>query len=374
MEWPEFTNPFVGIKPPPGVHVPEREELLGSICAERSPRSGFPYPPEAPIFWIKYGFAVYWNDVCGQTVAYDGLRQIGSSVRAPGVYYAFKEDISTYIVMEYIPGKTAKQCLGETQDEAEKEKVYRSMAFAVSELHRIPIPKSRRRLAAISGERFRHNIFEFDLQATRHYENTQQFQNHINTFLRLTKRENLVHGLHQEPLVFCQADIYHGNYMIDADNRVTAIDFAESSIVPSSLAKFSARFHNLGVHISQWVDVPATEGIDNTEALLAAYGPMTMGSGSFSRVGRRIAGGDDETQNRINQALQHEVRDYPRSHEPTLREVIVAHEANEKLGEEGDSSAQRYTTEEINKFKSWLSFSTPGKPRIPRKLVEDDLS
>jgi hypothetical protein len=162
--------------------------------------------------------------------------------------------------------------------------------------------------------------------------------------------------------------------MIDADNRVTAIDFAESSIVPSSLAKFSARFHNLGVHISQWVDVPATEGIDNTEALLAAYGPMAMGSGSFSRVGRRIAGGDDETQNRINQALQHEVRDYPRSHEPTLREVIAAHEANEKLGEEGDSSAQRYTTEEINKFKSWLSFSTPGKPRIPRKLVEDDLS
>ena len=190
MEWPEFTNPFVGIKPPPGVHVPEREELLGSICAERSPRSGFAYPPEAPTFWIKYGFAVYWNEVCGQTVAYDGLRQIGSSVRAPGVYYAFKEDTSTYIVMEYIPGKTATQCLEETQDEAEKETIYRSMAFAVSELHRIPIPESRRRLAVISGERFRHNIFESHLLATRHYENTEQFQNHINTvssYLNLTQ-------------------------------------------------------------------------------------------------------------------------------------------------------------------------------------------
>lgn len=190
MEWPTFTNPYIGIEPPSGVHVPKREELLGSICAERSPRSGFPYPPEAPIFWIKYGFAVYWNEVCGQTVAYDGLRQLGSSVRAPGVYYAFKEDISTYIVMEYIPGKTATQCLEELQDEAEKEKIYRSMAFVVSELHRIPIPESRRRLAAISGERFRHNIFESHRQATRHYENTEQFQNHINTvssYLNLTQ-------------------------------------------------------------------------------------------------------------------------------------------------------------------------------------------
>lgn len=190
MEWPEFTNPFVGIKPPPGVHVPEREELLGSICVKDEPRSGFPYPPEAPIFWIKYGFAVYWNEVCGQTVAYNGLRQLGSLVRAPGIYYAFKEGTITYIVMQYIPGKTAKQCLEETQDEAEKEKVYRSMAFAVSELHRIPIPESWRRLAAISGERFRHNIFEFNLQATRHYENTQQFQDHMNT---VSSYLNLVH-------------------------------------------------------------------------------------------------------------------------------------------------------------------------------------
>ncbi|KFY72479.1 hypothetical protein V499_07388 [Pseudogymnoascus sp. VKM F-103] len=319
MEWPEFTNPFVGIKPPPGVHVPEREELLGSICAERSPRSGFAYPPEAPTFWIKYGFAVYWNEVCGQTVAYDGLRQIGSSVRAPGVYYAFKEDTSTYIVMEYIPGKTASQCLEETQGEAEKETIYRSMAFAVSELHRIPIPESRRRLAAISGERFRHNIFESHLLATCHYENTEQFQNHINTFLRLTKRENRVHGLHQEPMVFCQADIYHGNYMIDADNRVTAIDFDLSSIVPSSLAKFSARFHNLGVDI----------------------------------IGKRTRGGDDETQNRINQALQHEVRDYPRSWGPTMGEVIAAQEANDKLGVEVDPSVRRYTAEEIKEIKGF---------------------
>jgi hypothetical protein len=169
-------------------------------------------------------------------------------------------------------------------------------------------------------------------------------------------------------MVFCQADIYHGNYMIDADNRVTAIDFDRSSIVPS---KFSARFHNLGVDISQWVDVPATEGIDNTEALLVAYGPMTMASSSFYTVGKRTRGGDDETQNRINQALQHEVRDYPRSWGPTLGEVIAAQEANDKLGVEVDPSVRCYTAEEIKEIKGF-GWGKP-KPRILRELVEDDL-
>ncbi|KFZ14334.1 hypothetical protein V501_03289 [Pseudogymnoascus sp. VKM F-4519 (FW-2642)] len=375
MEWPAFTNPYIGIEPPPGVHVPQREELLGSICAERSPRSGFPYLPEAPTFWIKYGFAVYWNEVCGQIVAYNGLRQLGSSVRAPGIYYAFKEEMNTYIVMEYIPGKTAGQCSEESQDEAGREKVCRSIAFAISELHRITIPEeSRLRPAAISGGMIRHAIFD-DLEASRHYENVQQLEDHINAFLKLTRRESRVHDLVRETMVFCQSDHYHENFMIDADDRVTAIDFADSSIVPSSLAKYAAVSVGYRLHFDfrQWVEVLATEGIDNTMAMAAVSGAIVMGSNSFYKLGRRLPGGDDETQNRINQALPHEARYYPWDLGPTLGEVIAAHEANEKLGEEKDSSVLGYTTEEINQFKTWASFSTPGKPRKPRKLLEDDL-
>lgn len=180
MEWPKFTNPYVGIKPPPGVNIPEREELLGSICTADEPRSGFPYPPEAPKFWIKYGFAVYWNEVCAQAVAYDGLRQIESSVRAPGVYYAFQEGGVTYIVMEYFPGKTAEQCLEETNNDAQKEVIYRSIASAVSELHRIPIPESRLRPAAVSGGKFRHSLFQCNRIAPLHYESAQQFEDNAN--------------------------------------------------------------------------------------------------------------------------------------------------------------------------------------------------
>ncbi|KFY28565.1 hypothetical protein V493_02867 [Pseudogymnoascus sp. VKM F-4281 (FW-2241)] len=329
MEWPEFTNLYDGIKPPPGVYVPEREELLA-----------------------------------GNFVAYDGLRQLGSVVQAPGVYYAFKEGTSTYILMEYIPGKTAEECLKEAQDEAQKESIYQSIGSALSELYRMPIPESRRqRPAAISSEKFRHNIFECYLQAPRHHESTKQFEDHINEFLWLAKRKEQLHDLDREPMVFCQSDIFHGNFMIDADNRVTAIDFADSSVVPSSLAKFSARFHNLGVDISQWVNVPSTEGIDNTQALLVAYGPMTIASGSFVRVGGRMPGGDEETQNRINQALQHEVRGYPRPFGPTLGEVIAAQKASGKLSEEGGGFKPHNIPSDTS-----ASGYMASKPRILRKL------
>ncbi|OBT66410.1 hypothetical protein VE03_04874 [Pseudogymnoascus sp. 23342-1-I1] len=340
MEWPKFTNPYVGIKPPPGVHVPEREELLGSICAEESPRSGFPYPPEAPTLWIKYGFAVYWNEVCGQTVAYHGLRQLESL---------------------YILGKTAGQCSKESQDEVGKEKVCRSIGFAVSELHRIAIlDEFRLRPAAISGGRIRHSLFD-DLVAPRHYENVQQLEIHINALLERARRKCRVHDLAREPMVFCQSDQYYDNFIIDANDRVIAIDFADSSIVPSSLAKYAAFGVGYRTHFDfrKWVEVPATEGIDNLSAIAEASGAIVMSS-SFNGLGRRLPGGDEETQNRINLALQHEVREYPRNFGTTLGEVIATQEANDKLGVEVDSSQLRYTTTDIN-----LRQYKP-KPRTPR--------
>jgi hypothetical protein len=110
-------------------------------------------------------------------------------------------------------------------------------------------------------------------------------------------------------MVFCQSDQYHENFIIDANNRITLVDFADSSIVPSSLAKYAA----VGVgyrpnfDFCQWVEVPATEGIDNTQAIMAVSGPMVMGSHSFYKLGKRLPGGDDETQSRIKLASEQEL-------------------------------------------------------------------
>lgn len=106
-------------------------------------------------------------------------------------------------------------------------------------------------------------------------------------------------------MVFCQSDLFPNNFMIDAHHRVTAIDFSDVSILPSSFAKYALADHRLGFDISQWVYLPVTGGVDNTMALWAVSGSIVMGSYSFAGLGRRLPGGDKETQDRINRTLQH---------------------------------------------------------------------
>ena len=107
-------------------------------------------------------------------------------------------------------------------------------------------------------------------------------------------------------MVFCQSDLFPDNFMIDEHHRVTAIDFADASILPSSFAKFAlAADYRLGFDISDWVYIPVTEGVDNTAALGSVAAPMIMGSLSFWKLGSRLPGGDEETQNRVNLTLQH---------------------------------------------------------------------
>jgi hypothetical protein len=124
-------------------------------------------------------------------------------------------------------------------------------------------------------------------------------------------------------MVFCQSDTYGGNYIIDADNRITAIDFADSSIVPASLARFAIGLDHLGCYIAEWVNVPLTEGVDNRAALSVTYNCMVMSS-SFDKVGKRTPGGDEETQKRFDlPLLEAGILDPPIDFGPTLGELAA---------------------------------------------------
>lgn len=128
-----------------------------------------------PVFWIKYGNAVFWNEVVAQAMAYHELRRLGSSVRAPAVFYAFRYDYKTFIVMEYIPGKT---CLKEAKSPEEKEHIIGLVASSLGKLHRISVAPGSRP-AAVDGGRIRHSIFD-EQEAPRHYENVDQLEIHLN--------------------------------------------------------------------------------------------------------------------------------------------------------------------------------------------------
>jgi hypothetical protein len=94
-------------------------------------------------------------------------------------------------------------------------------------------------------------------------------------------------------MIFCYSDIWLGNFIIDDGGHVTIVDFAHASILPSSFSKFALirAMDMTGCDMSNWLVVPATPGVDNTSALLAASGPMVLGPSSFVTTGRRIPGG-----------------------------------------------------------------------------------
>lgn len=180
------------------VPLPTAAELV-SLYQETNPHGypvGAPYPPststtEPPVFWIKYGSSVVWNELAAQKKAHDGLRSLGSQARAPAVYYGcqvaipYKDNpdgwpmLRTYVVMEYIPGRTAAQRLQDTttNDDAMKDFIYSRIAFALSELHRIPVPQDSRP-AAVNGGRIRHELFD-DNQASLHYRNISELEQHL---------------------------------------------------------------------------------------------------------------------------------------------------------------------------------------------------
>lgn len=168
---------YVGISPPHNAHLPSVHELL-DLCPRENRRGSFALPSELPVFWVKYGRGMFWNEVVAQDMAYHELRRLGSSVRAPAVFYAFKYDYKIYFVMEYIPGNTAEKSLKEAKSQAEKERVMNQVALSLSELHRIPIT-SGSRPAAADGGLVRHMIFHLE-KAPRHYEDVGQLENHLN--------------------------------------------------------------------------------------------------------------------------------------------------------------------------------------------------
>ncbi|RFU34128.1 hypothetical protein B7463_g2212, partial [Scytalidium lignicola] len=173
------TNEYRGLQPPLGVQIPSPDELV-KLCTAEDPRGynmGLAYPPENPVFWIKYGHSVIWNEIPAQVMARHELQRLGSPVRVPGIFYAcemgkvgfsynFEVNYKSYIVMEYIPGKTAAELLNGIEDPDRREFVYRQIASALSELHRIPVPLDSRP-AAIDGGYIRHCLFD-EQEAPRH--------------------------------------------------------------------------------------------------------------------------------------------------------------------------------------------------------------
>ncbi|OAA53602.1 Aminoglycoside phosphotransferase [Niveomyces insectorum RCEF 264] len=293
----ELAREYMGVPPPANAHLPTAAELL-NLCGTDCPRGGVALPPEAPVFWVKHGHSVYWNEVAAGTVAYHELRRMNSPVRAPAVYYAFQYRFSKFIVMEYISGKTVGKCLEEAESDDEKERLRGQVVLCLSELHRIPIAPGSRP-AAVDGDKIRHAAFDCQ-KAPRHYENADQLEEHMNRFLKRLKIPVQSEGLSREPMVFCHSDWYIDNFMIDDAGGAVVIDFADASILPVSFARHMPWDHRLGFDVHNKVWFPDSERpVENSQAVSSVAGMMPIGLAFFSKLSKDVSGGDEETQKRL---------------------------------------------------------------------------
>ncbi|OAA56938.1 Aminoglycoside phosphotransferase [Niveomyces insectorum RCEF 264] len=299
--------------------IPDSGTILELVNVNELLKS-FAYPPDAdtPVCWVKYGVSVHWNEVCAQKMACEGLRATAPRIaRAPAIYYAFMYKQTTVIVMEYVRGQTAKD-LYDKADEAGRAVIRTQLADAFSALTRIPLPvdKALLRPTAIDGGYAGHRAFGdlLDFTAPRLYENATQLEEHINVLLekaspRTSTQERYkwrLQHLADEPLVFSHMDAYGKNFLIDTEGCVVVLDFFNASILPASFALSTVQHHMYDIRIGDLVVVPGAR-TENVRALGMLYTWLQQGGG-FDKMGKRVAGGDDETQTRLIALVQNTLK------------------------------------------------------------------
>ena len=95
-------------------------------------------------------------------------------------------------------------------------------------------------------------------------------------------------------MVFCYSDVTHDNFMMDSTGTPVVIDFALTSILPSSFAKMALKRNFSGLYILDDVWIPATEGVDNSDTLVLIAEMMVMRKYSFYKAGEAAAEIEEE--------------------------------------------------------------------------------
>jgi hypothetical protein len=104
-------------------------------------------------------------------------------------------------------------------------------------------------------------------------------------------------------MLYCFSDIHPANFMIDVNGGVVVVDFAETSILPASFVLCRIHSNRLAFDVTQLVTIPGAS-VDNMCALGLAGRRIMIGAGSFASMGRRVQGGDEATQQRLESCIQ----------------------------------------------------------------------
>ena len=194
-------------------------------------------------FVIKYGRHVDFLE--GVNMAF--VRE-STNIRVPKLYAMFAEvstDIS-FIVMEYIPGKTLQKCY-KGLDNDQKQRIATQLRQYFDELRSLPSPKPEY-FGSLDRSGLRHDLFKS--LADRTFCGPFETENGIVQALvdkaRYCHREMspvyeqanfiepaLSHVFQGHKAVFSHGDFHRGNFIIQDDGGVVVIDWATAGWYPS---------------------------------------------------------------------------------------------------------------------------------------------
>ncbi|KAH6999729.1 kinase-like domain-containing protein [Ilyonectria destructans] len=206
--------------------------------------TGLAYPTHNPVIYIKYGdneYALRDSEARTHQYAYDALQRVPEQdrqgVRIPEIYRIIETENSTYIIMEYIRGRTlAKVMEDESVFVQTRFYYYDRIERALKLLLSFPVPKGAAP-GPFGGGIIRHPLFK-DYRAPIQYDSVDMLEKHLNK-VSTTLNQDAPKVTLERDLHFVFADLYEGNFMFTDNGDVYVIDFEQASFLPLSFMTYA---------------------------------------------------------------------------------------------------------------------------------------
>ncbi len=264
-------------------------ESAGAEC------SGFPYPRDSPVFYIKFGNQpkpFTKMEAQTQQFAYNALEAMRLSnvvhhfiPRIPKMLRLLESDI-LYIVMEYVHGSTLLE-LAKTKTWEEQQPYIKQIAESIDVLLTISIPPDAAP-GPHQGGVIRHPVFK-DGEAAKPFNSVLALQDHIDSMVTSpgpARFRNLPPITFESKLHFVYSDLYPGNFIYDANGDVWIVDFGHAAFLPLSFQTYAlvASFPRSMLYaytISKLVKTKLPTG--NVESMKRAHSHFTLCVFGFRR-------------------------------------------------------------------------------------------
>ena len=147
--------------------------------------TGFPYPLDRPVVFVKYGERLHYRESEARTqqFVFEAVENMPladrEGIHVPEVYRVFTVRGSTYIIMEYVPGRTLREIMDEDSDfDKVSSQLYDKILRGIQLLLSIPAPEDAAP-GPYGGGIIRHPLFK-DYTAAIEYDSVEMLEKHIN--------------------------------------------------------------------------------------------------------------------------------------------------------------------------------------------------